>query len=73
MSKNKRNPIRYVVHHEHEWRGMKEWAWASYNCALSNSLSLAIHTASRYKGEIFCDFGDGILEPFKSYIKPAKV
>lgn len=43
----------------------------SYNTALDtggiSALSMAIHTASRYKGEIFADHGDGVMKPFRSY------
>jgi len=65
--------LRYVVHHVHDWHGYQEEAWASYSTALDNALVYAIHTASRYHGEIFTDNGDGVLQPFKSYMRQAKV
>ena len=66
---------RYVVFHMHKAyeRSQPEEAWVSYSTALDglgmSALRMAIHTAARYKGEIFTDKGDGVLEPFKSYVK----
>jgi hypothetical protein len=78
-------PTRYVVQHIHEWhyidrdtkqpKVIEEEAWVSYNTALDSvkgipsSLSQAIHTASRYFGEIFADYGDGTLYTVKKYTK----
>lgn len=69
----KQKAVRYVVHHIHDWHGYQEEAWASYSTALDRALDYATHTASRYHGEIFTDNGDGILQPFKSYMRQAKV
>ncbi len=62
-------PERYIVLHEHEsYDGEREEeAWASYNTSLPNAYNLAVHTASRYHGEIFAEFGDGVLKTVKSY------
>jgi hypothetical protein len=70
---NKVKAVRYVVKHTHDWHGHQEEAFVSYNTALTNALSLAIHTASRYGGEIFADDGNGNLELLKSYIRKSKV
>lgn len=65
--------IRYAVRHLHDWHGFQEEAWVSYSASLDAALVYAIHTASRYHGEIFTDNGDGILQPFKSYMRESKV
>lgn len=75
---NKIKPIRYVVMHVHDWHGQKEDAWASYNTALDGvgsitALSMAKHTAMRYFGEIFADFGDGVLQTVEAYKRKEKV
>jgi len=77
-------PDRYVVLHTHKAypNFNTEQAGISYSTKLDNmalndknkvsALNMAIHTASRYHGEIFADFGDGVLEPVKSYKKEIK-
>lgn len=77
MTKTSIKPIRYVVHHSHDWHGSQEDAWVSYNTALDNGVldaqSLAKQTAMRYYGEIFVDYGDSVLQPFESYKRKEKV
>jgi hypothetical protein len=71
-----KTPERYVVIHDHHSYDNKhrEQACASYNTKLdtqfaTSAFNMAIHTASRYFGEIFADFGDGVLVSQKSYRK----
>lgn len=77
MANNKTKAKRYVVHHIHEWKGFKEDAWVGYDTGLDDgkvsALSMATHTAIRYHGEIFVDYGNGELLPFKNYKRPEKV
>lgn len=77
-------PDRYVVIHDHKAypNYSPESAAISYSTKLDNmklndknavsAYNMAIHTASRYHGEIFADFGDGTLNPVKSYRKEVK-
>lgn len=79
-----KNPERYVVIHDHKAypNFNTEQAGVSYSTKLDNmalndknkisAYNMAVHTASRYHGEIFADFGDGVLEPVKSYKKEIK-
>lgn len=60
-----RKPQRYVVIHSHSWNGFTETASASYNTALDRALEYAKITANRYRGEIFEEYGDGILIPLR--------
>lgn len=70
-------PVRFAVHHLHEWHGGKEEAWVSYNTELdaffpTSALNMARHTATRYHGEILADYGDGAFQPYESHIKKEK-
>lgn len=69
-----KSPDRYVVlHNYHSFdENRTEQAWASYNTDLdgqskTSALSMATQTASRYRGDIFADYGDGNLNPVRSF------
>lgn len=51
-------PTRYIVHHHHQAypNAPVEQATVSYSTHLDNALNLAIHTASRYHGEIYAEY-----------------
>lgn len=75
-----KSPVRYIVLHSHKPynNSQSENAWASYNTKLdaqskTTALNMAFHTASRYHGEVFADFGDGMLNSVKSYRKDSNV
>lgn len=69
----KNKPSRYIVTHQHEYKGFQEEGWASYNTQLEKALEYATQTAMRYYGEIFAEYGDGILHPVASYKRKQRV
>ena len=69
----KQKPARYIVQHTHDYRGFQENGWASYSTHLDKAMDYAYQTAARYYGEVFAEYGDGILHPIKSYKRVQKV
>ena len=68
-------PERYTVLLTYSFNGIIEDVFVSYNTKLDNvnnmqsSYSQAVHTASRYNGEIFAGYANGDMIHVKTYRK----